>query len=93
MNPNDNFMKPKKPMAVLLYSPPYCPIDDDNRKLWDTLLSAGIVGIKMVNKDGKLGFISHYNQEIKIEKGKFYPIELCGGMTQQTAIVPFLKDI
>lgn len=75
----------KAHMAILYYSPPFCPINEEDRKLWDALLSAGIVEIRMAYKDGKLGFIPHKDQTITLEKGKFYPIESCGGEMQQKA--------
>ena len=78
-------MNEKNHMAVLYYSPPFCPLDDSLRRLWDTLLSAGIMDVRMMNRDGKLGFTVSRDQTITLKKGEFYPIEQCGDETQQKA--------
>ena len=82
----------KSHMAVLCYSPPFPPMDENLRKIWDALLSMGIVEIQMVEKDGQLGVVPYVNQTLTLVSGKFYPIVPYGGEEQQKAIVPHLKD-
>lgn len=82
----------KGSMLNICYSPPFQPMDENLCKIWDALLSMGIVEIQMVEKDGKLGVVPYVNQTINLVSGKFYPIEPYGGEEQQKAIVPHLKN-
>jgi len=76
----------KAHMAILYYSPPFCPIDEGLQKIWDALLSAGFVEVRLMEQDGKLGFTVSRDQTITLKKGEFYPIKKCGGMTQQKVV-------
>jgi len=87
----DNHIE-KPHMEELWYSPPYMPVDEELRKIWNTLLSVGIVEIKLVERNGKLGIMTDRDQTITLEKDKFYPIEETGGDIQQKAIYPYLKN-
>ena len=75
----------KSNMAVLCYSPPFPPMDEEDHKMWSALLSAGIVEVQIVQENGVLGFTVHRNQTITLEKGKFYPLVPYGGEVQQEA--------
>lgn len=69
----------------ICYSPPFMPIDPIYRKLWEVLLSVGIMDVQIVKENGKTGVVFHKPQTVTLEAEKFYPFESCGGEEQQKA--------